>query len=190
MEAGVLTGNFHDAKLHRENRGVFMKEGYRRMSSAGFNCADLTVLCSTWSDYYTKPLFEAIADAKREREIAEAVGIRIHQVHGPWPTYDTTEEKRRQKLVYMERAIRLTSVFGGHYLVIHPDMPFGWEEELDSAFTRQTNLEMLHALLTIAEQENVIICLENMSTKPYVISRAVQMYNFIREINHPNTEEC
>ncbi|MBR2403460.1 MAG: hypothetical protein IKB01_11980, partial [Lachnospiraceae bacterium] len=77
MEAGVLTGNFHDAKLHRENRGVFMKEGYRRMSSAGFNCADLTVLCSTWSDYYTKPLFEAIADAKREREIAEAVGIRI-----------------------------------------------------------------------------------------------------------------
>lgn len=190
MEIGIITGNFHDAKIHRENRKEFREEGYRKIRAAGFDCADLNALCPTWNYYYTSPLAEAIADAEKERKVAEAAGVRIHQVHGPWPTYDTTEENRKQKLVHMERAIRLTPAFGAKYLVIHPDLPFGWEEEKDPAFTRQTNLEMFNALLPIAEQEGVIICLENMPTEPYVISRTEQTYNFIRELNHPNLGMC
>lgn len=190
MEIGINTGNFHDSKVHRENRKAFREEGYRRIRAAGFDCADLGALVPPGSAFYTVPLADAIADAEKERKIAEAVGVRIEQVHGPWPTYDTTEENRKQKLILMERAIRLTPVFGTKHLVIHPDLPFGWEEERDPAFTRQTNLEMLDVLLPIAEQEGVIICLENMPTEPYVISRTEQMYHFVRELDHPNLGMC
>ncbi len=161
------------------------------MKAAGFHCADFGYLSVTDGYLYTKSLEEAIADAKIEREIAAANGITFSQAHGPWPTYDTTPELRREKLIYMERAVRLTPHYGTPYLVIHPDLPYGWyDKEIDPEFTKKTNLEMFEALLPIAEEVGTIICLENMPTEPYKMSPTPQIYKFIQEINHPNLKMC
>jgi sugar phosphate isomerase/epimerase len=160
------------------------------MRAAGFDCADLSAICDICGPYYTSDLQTAKEMAKKERKAAAAAGIRIHQVHGPWPTDDKTAKKRKEKLIYMERAIRLTPVFGARYLIIHPDMPFGWDDEPEPAFSWQTNLDLFRAMLPIAEEEGVILCIENMPMKAHAISRTQRMYEFVQEINHPNLGMC
>ncbi len=184
MEIGIHTGNFQDRQTNGPGRT------YAAMHEAGFDCADLSAICDVRGIYYTSDLETAKELARKERAAALAAGIRIHQVHGPWPTDDTSAEKRKEKLAYMERAIRLTPVFGARYLVIHPDMPFGWDEEKDPAFSWQTNLALFRALLPIAEEEGVILCIENMPMKAHAISRTQRMYEFVREIDHPSLGMC
>lgn len=134
MKIGISTGNFHDSKALRDNRILYREEGYRRMKAAGFDCADYGYLSVTNGYLFTKSLEEAIEDAKLERQIAESQGITISQAHGPWPTHETTPELRHQKLVWMERAVRITPHLGTPYLVIHPNLPYGWyDEEADPA---------------------------------------------------------
>lgn len=187
MQIGIHTENFEDDMLwsREDRRGV-----YARMREAGFDCADLSVICNIKNSYYTLPLAEALELAEAERAAADAEGIRIHQVHGPWPTDDTSAEKRAAKVPIMERAIRLTRAFGAKYLIIHPDMPFGWDDEPDPSFSYNTNLELFRALLPTAEEEGVILCIENMPMKAHEISRTARMYEFVCEINHPNLGMC
>ena len=187
MEIGIHTGNFEDRCA---DRAAALTSTYSSMHAAGFDCADLSAICDIRGAYYTRPFEEAKLLAAEEREIAAREGIRIHQVHGPWPTDDTSAEKRREKLFYMERAIRLTPVFGARYLIIHPDMPFGWDSEPDPAFAYETNMALFCALLPIAEEEGVILCIENMPMKAHAISRTDRMYEFVREVNHPNLGMC
>jgi sugar phosphate isomerase/epimerase len=132
MDIGIHTGNF--PHLCTDHSGPISTD-YAAMRAAGFDCADLSAICDVNGPYYTSDLQTAKEMAKKEREAAAAAGIRIHQVHGPWPTDDTSGEKRKEKLTYMERAIRLTPVFGARYLIIHPDMPFGWDDEPEPAFS-------------------------------------------------------
>lgn len=187
MDIGIHTGNF--PHLCTDHPGPISTD-YAAMRTAGFDCADLSAICDMRGPYYTSDLQTAKEMAKKEREAAAAAGIRIHQVHGPWPTNDTSEEKRKEKLTYMERAIRLTPVFGARYLIIHPDMPFGWDDEPEPAFSWQTNLDLFRAMLSIAEEEGVILCIENMPMKAHAISRTQRMYEFVQEINHPNLGMC
>ena len=190
MEIGIHTENFHDWSDNRANREALAARAYAEMREAGFDCADLTALCDVKNVFYTSDLETAKKLAEHERDVALAAGIRIHQVHGPWPTDDKTEENRLQKRVYMERAIRLTSHFGAKYLVIHPDMPFGWGDEPDPSFARKTNLELFRAILPIAAEENIILCIENMPMRRHALSPAIAMYEFVRELDHPNLGMC
>ena len=191
IKIGISSGNFHDAKPLRADRINRRQEGYRKMHATGFDCCDLGCLVPPASYLYSMPLDEAIKDAKLERKIAESEGVIINQLHGIWPTDDTTPELRREKLKFMERAIRLTPYYGTPYLVIHPDLPYGWyDEETDPEFTKQTNIEMFQALLPIAEESGTVICLENMPTLPYKMSPTPEIFKFIQEINHPNLKMC
>lgn len=187
MQIGIHTENFENGAIfpREDRRGV-----YARMREAGFDCADLSVICDIKNAYYTLPLEEARRLAEAERAAAEAEGIRIHQVHGPWPTDDTSAEKRAAKLPIMERAVRLTRSFGAKYLIIHPDMPFGWDDEPDPSFSYGTNLALFRAILPVAEEEGVILCIENMPMKAHEISRTKRMYEFVCEIGHPNLGMC
>lgn len=185
MEIGMHTDCFESIPV-----GDVSEATYALMREAGFTCADFSGICDIRNAYYTLPLDEAKEMAKKERAAAEKAGVRIHQVHGPWPTDDTSAEKRAAKLPVMERAIRLTPVFGAKYLIIHPDMPFGWDSEPDPAFSYETNRELFTALLPIAEEEGVILCIENMPMKAHAISRTKRMYEFVCEINHPNLGMC
>lgn len=186
MEIGIQTNNF----ANKLNHVALAAERYAAIRAAGFNCADLSLAAFTDSPFYESDLSTALALAKEEREIAARAGIRIHQVHGPWPTDDKTAENRAEKLVYMERAIRLTSTLGARYLVIHPDMPFGWDDEPDPAFAYETNRAMFRALLPIAEEEGVILCIENMPMKAHAISRVARMVEFVKDMNHPHLGMC
>ena len=186
MEIGIQTINFS----HQPNHAALAAERYAAIRAAGFDCVDLSLASFTGSPFYEKDLADALALAREEREIAARAGIRIHQVHGPWPTDDKTAENRAGKLVYMERAIRLTFALGARYLVIHPDMPFGWDDEPDPAFAYETNRAMFRALLPIAEEEGVILCIENMPMKAHAISRVARMVAFVKEMDHPNMGIC
>ena len=187
MEIGMDTGSYKRMPAVIQSGSY---AAYALMREAGFTCADLSCICDINNAYYTSDLVTAVEMAKCEREAAEAAGIRIHQVHGPWPTDDTSAEKRAAKIPIMERAIRLTRAFGARYLIIHPDMPFGWDDEPDPAFSYGTNMELFRAILPTAVEEDVILCIENMPMKAHEISRTKRMYEFVLEINHPNLGMC
>lgn len=190
MEIGTFSGPFQETCGERAFSDKRPRQCFVMMREAGFTCADLSSITDVTTPYYTSPLADALAEAKAERAAAESAGIRIHQVHAPWPTDDTSEEKRKLKLAQMERAVRLTAAFGARYLVIHPDMPYGWDSEPDPAFSRETNRAMFRALLPIAEEVGVVLCLENMPMKAHKISPATETLAFVRELNHPSLGMC
>lgn len=186
MEIGIQTSNF----AKHPNHATLAAERYAAIRAAGFDCADLSLATFEGSPFYEKDLTAARALAKEERKIAARAGIRIHQVHGPWPTDDRTAKSRAEKLVYMERAIRLTPALGARYLVIHPDMPFGWDDEPAPAFAYETNRAMFRALLPISEEEGVILCIENMPMKAHALSRVTRMVEFVKDMDHPHLGIC
>ena len=165
-------------------------ENYRIIRSHGYDCVGIDSLCRTCHPVYTESDDEAIRIAERERSAVESAGLFVEQLHGPWPTDDTTEEKRAQKLVHMERAILLARVLGAKYLVIHPDMPFGWEREDDPAAAWENTRAMFDRLFPAAERAGVVLCVENMPMTAHALSTVPRMMEFVEEVNHPNLAMC
>jgi sugar phosphate isomerase/epimerase len=190
MKLGIHTENFQDATSKFPIRDSLSADAYKHMKALGFDCADLTATSFPEGHFYHCDLETALEWARGERRRAEDAGIEIFQVHGAWPTDDTTPENRAEKLKLMERGIRLTHALGSKYFVLHPDMPYGWWSEPDPSFPDKTTTDMLLALLPIAVEEDVIICLENMPMTKLSLSRTPKMYNLVRQINHPNLGMC
>ncbi len=98
---------------------------YEKLKEYGFDCVDFN-MADTDLPIYTLPQYESDALILKEKALAEASGIEISQVHGPWryPPLDLTEEDRAERLEKMKRSIRSTSLLGCKYWVVHPIMPY------------------------------------------------------------------
>ena len=116
-------------------------EAYARMNELGFSAADVS-LADTASPLYADAR-EMEKWCRTERESAERNGIKIFQVHGRWPTDDTTEQSRAQVWEYMHRAVYGCHLLGAEYLVVHPQMPYGWGKEDDADFSEQLTSDLL-----------------------------------------------
>ena len=127
MKIGINAGAF---------RYLGSKESeYERIQQLGYQTVD-EYLEETQAPWYADR--EAMAEYGRYvRSVAERYGIEISQVHGPWPTDDTTEEKRAQTLEHMRLAIYGCAQMGAKHLVIHPQMPYGWDREESAELQRR-----------------------------------------------------
>ena len=105
---------------------------YARMKKHGYDCADFQGLTGGNGSFLNLPEEEMVEALKHELKAARENGIEISQVHGVWPTDDTTAEKRAETMERMKKAVRGAAVLDGKYLVVHPQMPYGWGPEDDA----------------------------------------------------------
>ena len=161
-----------------------------RLKRHGYDCVDYGRLCDTNDELYAMPVDEMIKYLNFERDELLKGGIEVFQVHGPWPTDDTTDESRAQKWEFCKRAVKGTAALGSKYLVMHPVMPFGWGGEQDHDAAEKMNEEFFKELCEYAVKFDVIICLENMPFKAQRISTVDKIAEFVKRMNLKNLGIC
>lgn len=163
---------------------------YERMRKLGFSFEDYQRFAVTDGPLYRMEEDEFRAELSRQKQIANAYGIRFHQAHGPWPVDDTSADKRKVNMEYFKRSVR-----GCHYLdcpnlVVHPLMPEGWDRELDSDEAERLNKEFVIELATYARQYGVTICLETMPFTFQRLARTAELVRFVKELGLDNLGIC
>ena len=150
---------------------------YKRLRELGYDSVDESLSKTTHPCFRDTGALERLCLEKREA--AEKYGIEIGQVHGPWPTDDTDPAKRSEVWGYFHTALYGAYLMGSPYLIVHPQMPFGWGGPENPDEAERLTVALLEDLMPDAEKYGVTVCLENMpfvkqrmSTMPY-IRRAV-----------------
>ncbi len=161
---------------------------FRRMRELGYDAADWDISELQHRIYKSS---DAMFDfCRRYREGAEAAGMEIYQAHGPWPTDDRTPESRAVGWEYFHRAIRMCSLAGCHRLVIHPQMPYGWDGTEDPEIAYRLTLDLLLDLMPDCEKYDVIVCMENMPFQNQRISTMERIAEVVQAVGSPYAKIC
>ena len=161
---------------------------YVRMRELGYDAVDQDLADTNDPCYRDAVSMEA--HCKVIRAAAEAAGIEISQVHGPWPTDDTTAENRAATLEHMRLAVYGCHCLGAPYLIIHPQMPYGWGREDDADFALSLTVELMKNLMPDCEKYGVTLCLENMPMTAHRISTMERIAEAVKMVGHPNAAIC
>lgn len=161
---------------------------YARMKELGYDTADVGIFDVNAEIYADVTAMEKWC--RTEREAAAKNGIEIFQVHGPWPTDDTTEESRARVWDCMHRAVYGCHLLGAKYLVIHPQMPYGWGREDDADYSEKLTADLLRELIPDCEKYGVIVCLENMPMTAHRISPIKNIAETVEKIASPYIGIC
>lgn len=121
---------------------------------------------------------------------AEANGLEISQIHGPWPTDDSTEESRTAALEYYKTSIYACHRMSSKIMIVHPVMPYGWGHEDDADFAEQLTIDRLKALIPACEKYGVTVCLENMPMTAHRISTIPYIVRAVEKVNSPYIKVC
>ena len=148
---------------------------------------------TTTTGYYTEPLEDFIPRMERMRAFMNERGIEFFQTHGPWdaPLRHSTKEDQDKLVEDHRRAIIGTRYLGAKYLVTHPLLPFDIYDGPDGyEGYKKVIIPFLERLLPIAEEHDVIICLENLPFKDLTVSRPEKVLEVVKEINSPYLKVC
>ncbi len=185
IEYGALV-NGYEEKWGKE-------EGRKKFLEAGFSCVDLS-LAGTEGGEYNDPEDEVKKELKKISDDLKKDGIKINQIHGPWryPPKDESEEDRSERLEKMKRSIRMCSHMGCKRWVVHPIMPFGTDDigTGNEEKTWELNKTFMRELLTVAKEEGVIICFENMPFVNLSLSSPQSIIKFVKEMDDDNFRIC
>ncbi len=163
---------------------------YKRMRRLGFSYEDYQRLAVTDGPLYALEEADFWGEMLRQKQIADAYGIRFYQAHGPWPMDDTTADKRKANMEYFKRSVRGCRYLGCPNLVVHPLMPEGWSQELDSDLAEKLNREFLAKLAEYARQYDVTICVENMPFAFQRLARTAELVRVVKELGFDNLGIC
>ena len=139
-------------------------QGFQLLKEKGFAAVDFSLngyLKNT--DLYKNklnPFFEQTIDHK---EAAQKTGIRIHQMHMPYPNFipTATEEVNEFLLKQMApKSMQLCDFFGCKYIVVHglKMKRFLGSEELEWQQTRW----FLDKILPMAADMGIVVCIDNL----------------------------
>ena len=162
---------------------------FAKVKALGFDTVDFN-LSKTDAPWYqdAKEMERYCAEA---REAAAKHGLEIFQIHGPWPTDDTTPESREVVREHMRRSIYGCHLLGCQYMIVHPQMPFGRGRTVeDPEVAKASTIEMLKSLLPDCEKYGVILCLENMPFRRQRISTTDRIVEVVKEIDSPWLQIC
>lgn len=168
------------------------EEGIARLKKHGFQAVDYQLFVDTENELFAMSDAEFEEHLTRDGMLAAMAGIEISQTHGPWryPPRDFTPEEREERFEKMARSLKGTRLLGCKYMVIHPIMPFGTGKQSDPQAFMDINREFFRRLCAVAEQDQVIICLENMPFPELPLSRPSEILAFVKETNSPWLRVC
>lgn len=166
LETGVQTHN------------IVMDEdpaaGFRMMKEAGFDCADFSLnMYLKNTDLYRYRLngffSQSVEELERfftpHKEAAAAAGIRIHQMHMPYPNFIPGAPDEINGYLVKEMApksMEICRFLGCRYIVVHglKVRKYYGSEEAEWEATEQ----FLHTVLPLAKEYGKVICIENIYT--------------------------
>ena len=174
-------------------RDLWGDECFGKLKGYGFDCLDYN-LANTKKEPYTLSNEDFPAFLAKERALADAAGITIWQVHGPWEGAhtDATPDGLEERMEKMTRSIHGAKILGAKYWVIHPIMPHG-ACDLDSgraSETRKANVDFFTRLTEVARAEGITICLENMPFPRFSISTPDDVMDIVNKINDDHFKMC
>ncbi len=166
----------------------FGDERFQKIKKCGFSHAHIAMN----GELNGKSEQEYIQQALHTKALADAAGVSIEQVHGPWicPPRDRTPEERAIRAEHMRRSLRATAAIGCRNWVIHPVMPFGTSAEPDRDAFRQINFDFFRDLLPLAKELGIVICFENMPFPALSIAPPEETLRFVREMNDEHFQMC
>ena len=181
--------------------GIWMPNGknywgdkrYEMLRSLGFDYVDIDFLSSR-SIYYNTPKEELRQLLRAEKALADAAGVIVNQVHGPWrwPAKDSTPEDRAERMDKMKWSIEMGAILGSKNWVIHPIMPFG-VEELDTPLARDTwdmNMAFMSEILEEAKGYDMTVCLENTPYPNFSLGKSADVLRFVKTMNDDHFKMC
>lgn len=184
MRIGISAGSYHS------DLSVFKTE-LSELKKVGFDSIDYQGFVNTQTELYEMDEESFTQYLLAKKQIADALGIRIFQTHGPWrwPTLDATSEGRDAMFEKMMRAIRGTHLLGCDRMIVHNVMP-QQRIDTDPAYVRSINRELLTRLCAYAKDFGVTVCLENMPFACQSLARPHQTLGLVRELNLDNLRVC
>lgn len=149
-------------------------EGFEMLRRAGFSCCDFSLnsyLTNTFlysmeiNDFFSQPVPELESFFAPHKEAAKIAGIRINQMHMPYPSYipNATEEINSYLMrTIAPKSLEVCAFFGCPYIVVHG---FKLARELGSEEMEWTRTEaFMDSLAPLARELGVTICMENIYT--------------------------
>ena len=147
-------------------------EGFEQLKKAGFSCADFSlnaylgnkdVYKGEINEFFDKSIEELKAYFLSHKEAAKITGIRIHQMHMPYPLYvpnQTTEVNNYLWKVVAPKSLHICKFFECKYIVIHGFKLARYlgSEELEWKKTE----EFIHYLAPKAKEMGITLCVENL----------------------------
>jgi len=150
----------------------YPEEGFALLKTAGFSCADFSLNSYLKNDDLYQSRRNAFFDQSvQELEQffaphklgAEAAGVRVHQMHMPYPIYVPGAEQELNDYLWnvvAPKSMRICAFFGCKYIVVHG---FKLARFLGSeeAEWRETE-RFLYSIAPLAKQLGITICVENL----------------------------
>ncbi|MBQ8952488.1 MAG: sugar phosphate isomerase/epimerase [Clostridia bacterium] len=165
---------------------------YRRMRRHGYDCVDYQEFVNTETPLFQADEAEFLRQLREEAAIIRDAGLEISQTHGPWryPPRDGSPEERMERFEKMARSLRGTRALGCGVMVVHPIMPFGTGADGSREAFFEINFDHYRRLARVAEEEGVVIGLENMPMPDLPLARPAEILAFVKEINSPALRVC
>ncbi len=147
-------------------------EGFGMLKEAGFSCVDFSLnyyLTNTSlyrfepSDFFDKSRRELEDYFAPHRKAAAEAGIRIHQMHMPYPIYIPNGKRELNEYlrkVVAPKSMELCSFFQCPYIVVHG---FKLARYLGSEEAEwEKTEEFLHWIAPTAKEMGITVCIENL----------------------------
>ena len=137
-----------------------------------------------------KPLDEFVAYYTPLKNASEKYGVKIAQMHAPFPIWHENDRAVTDYLLQvLEKICAVCAYIGCPILIVHP------HNAKDESETERANLEMYERLIPAAKKYGVTICLENLLAMNGdeivggVCSTAKQAIHFIDTLNEKAGEK-
>ena len=164
LKLGVQTQN----AIHDENP----RQDFEQLRRAGFDCADFSLHGYLVNkEIYAQSInafFNASIDKLEDffaphREAAKGAGIKIHQMHMPYPIYVPKGSRKLNEYLWHEvapKSMELCAFFGCQYIVIHG---FKLARFLGSEDAEWEETErFIRSIAPMAKEHGITVCIENL----------------------------
>lgn len=145
-------------------------EGFQMIRNAGFDCVDCSlhqyllnvdIYQGRLNNFFDQSIDELEKFFQQHKSAAENAGIKIHQMHMPYPVFvEMSKNNDYLEKVMAVKSLQICSFLNCKYIVIHGIKltNFIGSEELEWQQTRS----FLEKLAPLARELNIIMCVENL----------------------------
>ena len=164
LEIGVQTKNIVDDECP--------EVGFKALKDAGFSCVDFSLngylkntdlYASQVNSFFDRTVVELEKFFEPHKKGAKTVGIRINQMHMPYPLYVPNTDRKLNEYLFQEvapKSLHICKYFECSYIVLHGFklVRFLGSEEAEWQQTEK----LIHSLSPLAKELGITICVENL----------------------------